>query len=133
MRFHWQQAIEADDTATCWLRVASRQAGAGMGWQFIPRIGQEVLVGFMNEDIDRPLILGALYNGRGEGGETPTPGGEANGQTDTSVFDKATDHAPAAQGNLTTGNSPAWHGGAGESHGHPAARTGFKTKEFGVV
>jgi len=132
VRFHWQQAIEADDSTSCWLRVASRQAGAGMGWQFIPRIGQEVLVGFMNEDIDRPLILGALYNGRGEGGETPTPGGEASGQTDTGVFDQATDHSSAAQGNLAAGNSPAWHGGAGESHRHPAALTGFKTKEFGA-
>jgi type VI secretion system VgrG family protein len=132
VRFHWQQGLEADDNHSCWLRLASRQAGAGMGWQFLPRIGQEVLVGFLGQDIDRPVILGALYNGRGEGAEAPTPGGEATGETDTAVFDQATDHAPAAQGNLAAGNSPAWHGGAAESHRHAAALSGFKTKEFGA-
>ena len=41
----------------------------------LPRIGQEVLVHFVHGDIDRPIISKALYNGRGEGGVPPTPGG----------------------------------------------------------
>ncbi len=130
IRFHWQQAEATDDRDSCWIRVMSRQAGAGMGWQWLPRIGQEILVGFLNGDIDRPYLLGALYNGKGEGGIPATPGGAA-GETDTAVFDQATDHRSAAQGNLASGNAPAWHGGAANSHNHPAALTGFKSKEFG--
>ncbi|WP_412770648.1 phage baseplate assembly protein V, partial [Ralstonia solanacearum] len=39
----WQQGERADDRSTGWVPVAQRQAGAGMGWQWLPRIGQEVL------------------------------------------------------------------------------------------
>jgi type VI secretion system secreted protein VgrG len=52
-----------DERSSCWLRVALPSAGAGFGHQFIPRIGQEVLVDFIENDIDRPLITGVLYNG----------------------------------------------------------------------
>jgi uncharacterized protein (DUF2345 family) len=134
VRFHWQQGQTPDDRDTCWIRVFQRQAGAGMGWQFLPRIGQEVLVDFFEGDIERPFVRGALYNGRGEGGVPATPGGAfANtpNQTDTTVFDLATDRHPSGQGNLALGNAPAWHGGAAESHNHPGALTGFKSKEFG--
>ena len=131
VRFHWQRGETGDDRSTCWVRVAQRQAGPGMGWQWLPRIGQEVLVAFLGNDIDRPLVLGALYNGRGEGGVAPTPGGAAADPADLAAFAAATDLAPAAQGNLTGGNGPAWHGAAGDGHGHAAALTGFKSKEFG--
>lgn len=130
IRFHWQQGAMEGDKDSCWVRVVSRQAGAGMGQHWLPRIGQEVLVGFLGNDIDRPIVLGALYNGQGEGGIAPTPGGEA-ATSDTTVFDAATDHAPSAQSNLVNGHSPAWHGGAEQSHRHPAALSGVKTKEFG--
>lgn len=130
VRFHWQQGETPDDRDTCWLRVIQRQAGNRMGWQWLPRIGQEVMVIFLAGDIDRPIVRGALYNGRGEGGVPATPGGKS-GETDTSVFDLATDHRIGGQGNLAGGNSPAWHGGAAESHRHPDALMGFKTKEFG--
>ena len=132
IRFHWQQGETPEDQSSCWIRVLSRQAGPGMGWQWLPRIGQEVLIDFLGGDIDRPYLLGTLYNGQGEGGITPTPGGQdsAISQTDT-AFDPATDHRPSGQGNTASGNSPAWHGGAAQSHGHPAALSGFKSKEFG--
>ncbi|MCE1239461.1 MAG: type VI secretion system tip protein VgrG, partial [Azonexaceae bacterium] len=130
IRFHWQQGERADDRDSCWVRVISRQAGAGMGWQWLPRIGQEVLVDFLAGDIDRPYVLGALYNGRGEGGVPATPGGR-DGTSDTAVFDAATDRRPGGQGNLAGGHSPAWHGGAAQSHRHAAALSGFKSKEFG--
>ncbi|TVO67605.1 type VI secretion system Vgr family protein [Denitromonas ohlonensis] len=132
IRFHWQQAHTADDRGSCWVRVVTRQAGPGMGWQALPRIGQEVFVTFLGNDIDRPLVLGALYNGQGEGGITPTPGGADAKPVDRSVFEQSTDHSPAAQGNLTAGNSPAWHGAAASQHNHAAALSGFKTKEFGA-
>ncbi|PKO89595.1 MAG: Rhs element Vgr protein [Betaproteobacteria bacterium HGW-Betaproteobacteria-12] len=130
IRFHWQQGETPDDQDSCWVRVMQRQAGPGMGWQWLPRIGQEVLVDFLNGDIDRPYVMGSLYNGKGEGGVPATPGGQS-GATDDSVFDPASDHRPAGQGNLAAGNSPAWHGGAAASHRHPAALSGFKSKEFG--
>ncbi|MCG2577023.1 type VI secretion system tip protein VgrG [Dechloromonas sp. XY25] len=133
IRFHWQQAEAPDDRDSCWVRVISRQAGAGMGWQWLPRIGQEVLVDFLSGDIDRPVILGALYNGQGEGAHlsnsAPTPGGQPSPADQGDPFAPATDHRPSGQGNLAGGNSPAWHGVA--RNNHAAALSGFKSKEFG--
>ncbi|MBI2276813.1 MAG: type VI secretion system tip protein VgrG [Dechloromonas sp.] len=130
IRYHWQQGETVDDRSSCWVRVMTRQAGPGMGWHFLPRIGQEVLVDFFNGDLDRPYVMGTLFNGRGEGGVPATPGGNP-GESDPSVFAAASDHRPAGQGNLAAGNSPAWHGGAADSHRHAAALTGFRSKEFG--
>lgn len=128
IRFHWQEGI-----ASCWVRVAQRAAGGGMGFQFLPRIGTEVLVKFLEGDIDRPIIVGALYNGQGEGGVVPTPGGRQDRENDISCFAAAHDHAPSAQGNLAGGNSPVWHGASGDSAGHRngAAQWGVRSKEFG--
>ena len=145
VKFHWQANPFAPQCAnsdhSCWMRVLQRSAGPGMGQQFIPRIGQEVLVGFINNDMDQPFVMACLYNGQGEGGVPRTPGGQTQ-STDTSVFADSTDHRPSAQMNLvnsgTGGNSPAWHGaapGAGTegSHGqnNAAALSGIKSKELG--
>ena len=130
VRFLWQ-GDAPHEQLSCWLRPMSRQAGAGMGWQCLPRIGQEVLVGFVEGDIDRPVVLGALYNGRGEGGVAPTPGGSATMVAETSCFDRASDHLAGGQANLAGGNSPIWHGGAARSHHHPGAMSGIRSKEFG--
>jgi uncharacterized protein involved in type VI secretion and phage assembly len=128
IRFHWQ-----DSDAACWVRVAQRSAGGGMGSQFLPRIGQEVLVQFLENDIDRPIIVGALYNGQGEGGIAPTPGGQKGSEDQAPCFEPAHDHAPSAQGNVGGGNSPLWHGASGDSTGHRngAAQWGLRSKEFG--
>ena len=128
IRFHWQEAADA----TCWVRVAQRSAGGGMGSQFLPRIGQEVLVQFLENDIDRPIIVGALYNGQGEGGVLPTPGGHT-GAASGQPFGSAHDHAPSGQGNTAAGNGPVWHGqGAGSGHHRNAsAQWGVRSKEFG--
>ncbi|WP_307721927.1 type VI secretion system Vgr family protein [Pseudoduganella plicata] len=130
MGYHWQ---EADNTASCWVRVAQRLAGGGMGSQFLPRIGQEVLVQFIENDIDRPIVVGALYNGQGEGGVAPTPGGAPARADEGSPFGSATDHSTSGQGNLAGGNSPVWHGASAGADGHrnPAAQWGIRTKEFG--
>jgi len=130
IRFHWQDSGEA----SCWVRVAQRSAGGGMGSQFLPRIGQEVLVQFLENDIDRPIIVGALYNGQGEGGVAPTPGGQGDSASQASRFDPAHDHGPSAQGNVAGGNSPLWHGASADSKGHrnSAAQWGVRSKEFGA-
>jgi uncharacterized protein involved in type VI secretion and phage assembly len=145
VRFHWQSAAHADprddNRSSCWVRVAQRWAGAGMGQQFIPRIGMEVLIQFLDNDIDRPICTDALYNGRGEGGLARTPGGQP-GESDTSVFSQSSDHRPSAQGNLmgsgAGGHAPAWHGGAAgaatsdaKAQNNAAALSGVKSKEFG--
>ncbi len=128
IRFHWQDSGDA----TCWVRVAQRLAGGGIGSQFLPRIGQEVIVQFIENDIDRPLIVGAVYNGQGEGGIVPTPGG-AGGEDSGGAFGAAHDHAVSSQGNLAGGNAPVWHGASGDSAGHrnAAAQWGVRSKEFG--
>lgn len=132
VRFHWQADGEGLAKSR-WARVAQRQAGAGMGMSFVPRVGQEVLVRFLDEDIDQPLVVGALYNGRGEGGIPSTPGGRAGEAMNTEVYAAALDGKPSAQANLASGNAPAWHGAAGgdEQHRNAAALSGFKSKEFG--
>ncbi|MEX5687868.1 type VI secretion system Vgr family protein [Pseudomonas silesiensis] len=61
VRFHWQRG-QHPAPGTTWLRVAMPSAGAGFGHQFLPRIGQEVLVTFLGGDIDRPLVTSVLYN-----------------------------------------------------------------------
>ena len=141
IQFHFQAQGQpqgqAPDTglSSTWVRVLQRYAGAGMGLQFIPRIGQEVLVEFIEGDIDRPLVIGALYNGRGEAGTPATPGGQG-ASADLAAFALSGDHAPSAQGNLAGGNSPAWHGASPEEldasgQRNAAAISGFKSKEFG--
>ncbi|HEI8951367.1 TPA: type VI secretion system tip protein VgrG [Morganella morganii] len=62
--FHWDRYGRPDHSASCWLRVAHGWNGDGFGFMSIPRIGQEVIVSYLNGDIDRPIITGCTYNGR---------------------------------------------------------------------
>ncbi|MCD8349686.1 MAG: type VI secretion system tip protein VgrG, partial [Planctomycetaceae bacterium] len=62
VRPHWDRVTEADETASCWMRVAQPWAGAGFGAFFLPRIGDEVLISFIAGNPDRPLVTGSLYN-----------------------------------------------------------------------
>ncbi|MBK1615753.1 hypothetical protein CKO44_20040 [Rubrivivax gelatinosus] len=61
-----------------WLRVAQAAAGAGWGAVFVPRVGSEVLVGYLDGDIDRPVVVGALFNGRDPPPYAAGPGSAAN-------------------------------------------------------
>ncbi|MEO7327731.1 MAG: type VI secretion system tip protein TssI/VgrG, partial [Minicystis sp.] len=63
VQFHWDREGKYDDNSSCWMRVMQPWAGAGWGHQFIPRVGQEVVVVFEGGDPDKPMILGSLYNG----------------------------------------------------------------------
>ena len=62
--FHWDRAGEANEKSSCWIRVSQAWAGAGWGGMMLPRIGQEVIVDFLEGDPDRPIITGRVYNGR---------------------------------------------------------------------
>ncbi len=63
VQFHWDRDGKNDDKSSCWMRVSQLWAGAGWGAMFIPRIGQEVLVDFIEGDPDRPVVVGRMYHG----------------------------------------------------------------------
>ncbi len=137
IQFHWQRGSRsshrldsddgrddapASDASGTWVRVAESWAGDNWGTNFLPRRGQEVVVQFLDGDIDRPVIVGAVYNGRGcEDAQGNQVGAGAAG---------------------TTGNAPAWFpGGAAptttnaqptvhEGHQHPAVLSGYKSQEL---
>ncbi|MFZ3407121.1 type VI secretion system Vgr family protein [Vibrio chagasii] len=81
IQFHWDTEASGDKTS-CYVRVAQMMAGSGYGAQFIPRVGQEVLVSFIDGDPDQPIITGSVYNSK----NTP-PYKEAN-STKTGISTK---------------------------------------------
>ena len=123
IQFHWQRGSASsnrqdhpagDDNAPAsealgtWVRVAEPVAGSDWGGHFVPRLGQEVLVQFLHGDIDRPVVVGALYNGAGaeNAANNQVQGGAAK----------------------ATGNAPAWFSGSEAGHAHNAVMSGFKTQ-----
>ncbi|MCW7536718.1 type VI secretion system tip protein TssI/VgrG [Aquabacterium sp. A7-Y] len=129
VQFHWQRGgngshrlsatgtdnAPANDASGTWVRVGTSVAGSNWGSVFTPRLGQEVLVAFLGGDLDRPIVVGSLYNGMGQdnGQGNQIGGGAAN----------------------ATGNAPAWFPGseaAGprQGHQHAAVMAGFKTQEL---
>ncbi len=80
VQFHWQRGASAShrlehpsgnnapasDASGTWVRVSESVAGANWGMNFTPRLGQEGLVSFTEGDIDRPVVIGSVYNGQGQ-------------------------------------------------------------------
>ncbi len=68
VQFHWDRRAQTDEqpieASSCWIRVSQPWAGRKWGGIFIPRIGQEVIVDFVEGDPDRPIITGRVYNGK---------------------------------------------------------------------
>jgi type VI secretion system secreted protein VgrG len=62
VQFDWDRKGEKDQKSSCWIRVAQLWAGKQWGAMYIPRVGQEVIVEFMDGDPDRPIITGRVYN-----------------------------------------------------------------------
>ena len=131
VQFHWQRdggdgmshsrlthpapeghvGAPANDSAGTWVRVAAPLAaiaGANWGSNAIPRVGQEVLVDFIEGDMDRPVIIGALYNGKGQA--------------------DAQDNEVSQGAGVATGNAPAWFPGEAGAHAHPAVLSGLKSQ-----
>ena len=118
VQFHWQRGQRGShrldhaagsnapgtEAAGAWVRVAERQAGANWGGHFTPRVGQEVLLRFIGGDVDRPLVLGSVYNGQGQ--------------------DEAQGNQVGAGPSGGTGNANAWFAG----NEHTAVLSGFKTQ-----
>lgn len=63
VRMHWDRLNAGDQNASCWMRVMSSHAGSNFGGVYVPRVGQEVVVTFLDGDCDRPLVTGAVFNG----------------------------------------------------------------------
>ncbi|GAA5175539.1 type VI secretion system Vgr family protein [Niveibacterium umoris] len=98
----------ANESVGTWVRVASALAGDNWGAHFTPRIGQEVLVEFSEGDIDRPVVVGLAYNGRGQ--------------------ENAQGNAVSAGAAKATGNAPAWFPGTTGAHAHKPVFSGIKTQ-----
>ncbi|MEM6468436.1 MAG: type VI secretion system tip protein TssI/VgrG [Planctomycetota bacterium] len=62
VQFHWDRLGKKDENSSCWVRVAQMWAGKKWGSIHIPRIGQEVIVEFLEGDPDRPIVTGRVYN-----------------------------------------------------------------------
>lgn len=62
VQFHWDRLGASDENSSCFVRVSSVWAGSGYGFIQIPRIGQEVIVDFLEGDPDQPIITGRVYN-----------------------------------------------------------------------
>lgn len=62
VQFHWDRSGITDDKSSCWVRCAQGWGGGGWGMQFLPRVGDEVFVDFIDGDPDRPIIRGSVYN-----------------------------------------------------------------------
>ncbi len=62
VQFHWDRKGKKDENSSCWIRVASTWAGSAWGAISIPRVGQEVIVDFLEGDPDQPIVTGSVYN-----------------------------------------------------------------------
>lgn len=90
VKFHWDRRDQHHAT-TCWLRCMQPWASAGWGFQFVPRVGMEVVVTFENGDPDKPLVLGTVYNK-----VTPTPFQLPRDKTKSGIKTKSTPRADGA-------------------------------------
>lgn len=62
VQFFWDRLGKKDENSSCWIRVAQAWSGKKWGAQFLPRVGQEVLISFLEGDPDRPIVVGSVYN-----------------------------------------------------------------------
>ncbi|HBA6373371.1 TPA: type VI secretion system tip protein VgrG, partial [Escherichia coli] len=83
VKFNWDRYNPADQDSSCWIRVAQAWAGTGFGHLAIPRVGQEVIVDFLNGDPDQPIIMGRTYHQ-----ENRTPGSLPGTKTQMTIRSK---------------------------------------------
>ncbi len=80
VQFYWDQVGKNDENSSCWIRVAQGWAGKNWGATWLPRIGQEVVVAFLDGNPDRPLVVGSVYNG-----QQPVPYALSDQQTKSTI------------------------------------------------
>jgi type VI secretion system secreted protein VgrG len=79
VQFYWDRLGKKDENSSCWIRVSQPWAGKGWGSLAIPRIGQEVIVEFLEGDPDLPIISGKVYNADQTPPYDPAKGGVVSG------------------------------------------------------
>lgn len=84
VRFHWDLETELVPRTTAWLRVAQAWAGPSYGASFTPRVGNEVLVGFIDGDPDRPIVVGSVHNAK-----NPTPWSFPHDKTKSGIVSRS--------------------------------------------
>ena len=93
VQFFWDREGKHDENSSCWIRVSQPWAGKGWGGMWIPRIGQEVIVDFLEGDPDQPIITGRVYNaGQVVPYELPTYQTMSTFKSHTSKEGKSTDY-----------------------------------------
>ena len=85
VQFHWDRQGKEDENSSCWIRVSYPWAGKNWGAVHIPRIGQEVIVDFLEGDPDRPIITGRVYNA-----ESTVPYGLPDNMTQSGIKSRST-------------------------------------------
>ena len=85
LQFHWDREGKSDENSSCWIRVSQAWAGKSWGSIHIPRIGQEVVVSFLEGDPDRPLVTGRVYNA-----DMMPPYGLPDNQTQSGMLSRST-------------------------------------------
>jgi type VI secretion system secreted protein VgrG len=88
VQFHWDRDGAKNEKSSCWIRTMQAWGGQGWGTQFIPRVGMEVVVAFEGGDPDKPLVLGAVYNGT-----HPLPFGVPEAKTRSGIRTRSTPRA----------------------------------------
>ena len=83
VKFNWDRYNPANQDSSCWIRVVQAWAGPGFGNLAIPRVGQEVIVDFLNGDPDQPIIMGRTYHA-----DNPPPGGLPGTKTQMTIRSK---------------------------------------------
>ncbi|WP_140629099.1 type VI secretion system Vgr family protein [Methylibium rhizosphaerae] len=94
VQFHWDRLGKQDENSSCWVRVSQPWAGKNWGFMQIPRIGQEVVVDFLEGDPDQPIITGRVYNA-----EQMPPWGLPDNKTQSGVLTRSTTGGAAANAN----------------------------------
>jgi len=80
VQFHWDREGQYDENTSCWIRVSQLWAGKNWGAMWIPRIGHEVIVDFLEGDPDKPIIIGRVYHG-----DNPPPYGLPDDKTKSTI------------------------------------------------
>jgi type VI secretion system secreted protein VgrG len=94
LQFHWDREGKSDENSSCWVRVSQAWAGGGWGAIHIPRIGQEVIVDFLEGDPDRPIVVGRVYNA-----SNMPPYGLPDHQTQSGIKSRSTKGGAAPNAN----------------------------------